>query len=223
MSITHKGTEAQMTEHVEQIFNNYKIPDNLRYEIYDLSKNFDDKLKEEIELNGTYNLIKEYKTQSEFEWEKYCILWNKRRRPGWLYEDEEDHVPVLFDSFIENRWIKYNKNEALYIKKNVKKMLDSDIFCESVSNYTKQEWEYIFETSRYKKVKKVINIEDTKKMLNMVLRVIEISIQHIEQSERMIAYRNKFETEEDMLEDMYNHDDYDDYTDETWNYYDDYV
>ena len=51
-------------------------------------------------------------------------------------------------------------------------------------------------------------------MLNMVLRVIEISIQHIEQSERMIAYRNKFETEEDMLEDMYNHDDYDDYTDE---------
>ena len=102
-------------------------------------------------------------------------------------------------------------------------MLNSDIFCESVSNYTNQEWEYIFETRRYKKVQKVINIEDTKKMLNMVLRVIETSIQHIEQSERMIAYRNKFETEEDMLEDMYDHDDYDDYTYETWSYYDDYV
>lgn len=99
-------------------------------------------------------------------------------------------------------------------------MLNSDIFCEGVSNYTNQEWEYIFETRRYKKVQKFINIEDTKKMLNMVLRVIETSIQHIEQSERMNAYRNKFETEEDMLEDMYNHDDY---TDETWNYYDDYI
>lgn len=183
----------------EAVLKRSGIPDEVYFEILDCARptSLPITMKNELELMATFQTFKNLSLECDKGWEEYYKAWNRRRKPGYIYPDEDDTIPSHMWNMIEYDLIKGDKDAADHYMKNLEIIKENPEMMEKLSNYERVIWDYQSNTRKYKRTKKNYPARETLKDLVSYIECLQTIIDRIEQAERHREFRAQFETEED--------------------------
>ena len=183
----------------EAVLKRSGIPDDVYFEILECVRptSLPEFMKNELELMATFQTFKNLSLECDKGWEEYYKAWNRRRKPGYIYPDEDDPTPSHMWSMIEYDLIKGDKDAADHYMKNLTIIKENPEMMEKLSNYERVIWNYKHDTGRYERARTIYRARETLKDLVSYIECLQAIIDRVEQAERHREFRAQFETEED--------------------------
>ena len=183
----------------EAVLKRSGIPDDVYFEILECARptSLPITMKNELELMATFQTFKNLSLECDKGWEEYYKAWNRRRKPGYIYPDEDDTIPSHMWNMIEYDLIKGDKDAADHYMKNLAIIKENPEMMEKLSNYERVIWNYKHDTGRYERARTIYRARETLKDLVSYIECLQTIIDRVEQAERQREFRAQFETEED--------------------------
>ena len=134
----------------ESLLNENVVPVDVYHEIisYVRPNKIDEKMKYDIEIYGTFNILKGLRKLCYDEWDKYCIFWNNKDK------NDIDYKPIDMHNCIES-YITNDKNLAEHMIIQIEKMQENENFLNNIIKklkYKQLSWKYDYETKKYKRI-----------------------------------------------------------------------